>query len=381
MLPPLHPHPDRRRWLQAALASGAALAVAPAWPRSAAAPCWATAWNDAGGSRVGLLAATTRGPWQVVASVRVPTRAHGVTALPDGSLVAVARRPGDWLLRWHPGRTPRAPDAPVWADAGYQFNGHAALLPDGRHLLTTETDTALDQGVLTLRRLDTLAPVQRWPTGGRDPHQVLVADDGRSVWVANGGIASAPETGRARVPGAALDASIVRLDLSTGAPLGRWVLDDPWLSLRHLAWHAPSGRLGVALQAEHPDPAVRAAMPVLAILDPAQDRLEVAALATPMAGYGGDICATAQGFAVSSPRASQVGFWNTQGQPQGSVALEEACALSFSDAGLLVGTRLGQARLPLQDQPAPVVGTLPFSIDNHWVRGARPDPGPVRRPG
>jgi hypothetical protein len=38
----------------------------------------------------------------VSAALDVPTRAHGVWAEAGGTLLAVARRPGDWLLRWRP---------------------------------------------------------------------------------------------------------------------------------------------------------------------------------------------------------------------------------------------------------------------------------------
>ncbi|PXW96121.1 hypothetical protein C7444_10727 [Sphaerotilus hippei] len=366
----------RRRWLRAALSAGAGLGLGlgcglvAATPGRRGEPRWAAAWNGPSGHQVGLLARAADGRWRVEASVAVPTRSHGLTALPDGSLLTIARRPGDWLLRWHPDRRH---EQLVWNDAGSTFNGHAVLLPGGRQLLTSETDTELDQGRLVLRRLDTLEPLQRWATGGRDPHQLLVAEEGRSVWVANGGVASQPETGRARVADATLDSSIVRLDLRSGQPLGHWTLDDPWLSLRHLAWHAGSRTLGVALQAEHPQASRRPDAPVLALLDVAQDRLSCPQAPRAMAGYGGDICATPRGFAVSSPRAHRVAFWDHAGQPDGELQLPEACALSYSDAGLLVGVRQGGLRRPAEvpDSPGPTLAAadaLPFSPDNHWIR-------------
>ena len=50
------------------------------------------------------------------------------------------------------------------------------------------------------------------------------------------------------------------------APERRWTLADPWLSLRHLAWHPASATLGIAMQAEHPRQADRREAPVLALL-------------------------------------------------------------------------------------------------------------------
>lgn len=80
---------------------------------------------------------------KVHAALEVPSRAHGVCPLGDGSVVAVARRPGDWLVRWHPAQA-----TPQWhwqtTDHRYPdrtFNGHVLsglAGADGEHLYTTE---------------------------------------------------------------------------------------------------------------------------------------------------------------------------------------------------------------------------------------------------
>lgn len=370
----------RRRWLGAAL-----LGVLSPWPaqsarvteRTPTAPAtrhWVTAWNEADGHRIGLLRGDATGG-MVADQLAVPTRAHGLQILPDGSVLAVARRPGDWLLRWQ-SQAPRRAVAPetVWAGPQRQFNGHALLHPDGRHLLVTETDTAapddpdgLGRGRVTVRRLDRLATVVAdWPTGGRDPHQLLASPDGRWLWVANGGIASRPETGRTRLDAAPMDASVVAIDLASGELARRWTLDDDRLSLRHLAWHAPTETLGIALQAEHADLDRRPSAAVLALLHPldAQARLRTVASPQPMAGYGGDICATADGFAVSSPRAGRVGVWQAGGDWAGGMLLPEVCALAPQDGHFIAaGQRAavdgsGTAGHPL---------SLPVTPDNHWV--------------
>ena len=368
----------RRRWLGAALLS----ALAP-WPATAAprgTQSWVAAWSESTGHHIGVLQqAEGSGDWSVVARTQVPTRAHGLLALPNGDVLAVARRPGDWLMRWRPptlGRkaAPGPTKADItWTTAHRSFNGHACLLPDGRHLLLTETDTAsgdgLGEGRMTVRALDRPAIVLAdWPTGGRDPHQLLVSPDGRHVWVANGGLASQPERGRTRLDSLPMDASLVAIDLGSGAQTQRWCAEDPWLSLRHLAWHAPSATLGIAVQAEHTDPAQRMAAPVLALLQPlkAGASLRCVDAGQPMAGYGGDLCATPEGFAVSSPRAGRLGRWDAQGQWLGAWDLDAVCAVGPTGTAVLAaGARQQIAWHALQARPA--TRPLPITPDTHWI--------------
>lgn len=350
---------------------------------------WVSAWNDQGAHRVGLLQRAAEG-WRVAASIEVPTRAHGLTVLPDGSVIAVARRPGDWLLRWWPapgGREIRAPRW-RWAPAGRQFNGHAVLHPDGRHLLLTATDTEADdglgRGLLMLMRLDRLEPIAEAPTLGRDPHQLRVVPEANSLrlWVANGGIASRPESGRARLIDAPMDASVALFALQGAgstlpeAPERRWTLDDPWMSLRHLAWHAPSATLGIAMQAEHPQPTERRAAPVLSLLDTRAlstgradaTRLRVVRAEADLAGYGGDIAATAAGFSVSSPKTGRIAHWQADGQWLDSQSLAQGCALeSAAD-----GQQLQAAGERLTLDKAGALEALPVQPDNHWQRWPRP---------
>lgn len=367
--------PARRRLL------GAALALVAPWQVGASAlrpSRWVAAWNEGTGYRIGLLRLDTQG-WQVENSLPVPTRAHGLLVLHDGSVIAVARRPGDWVLRWQPRAGDRKPQVVQrWAEPQRQFNGHALLHPDGRHLWLSETDTEADTGLIVLRDLTRLAMVAEWPTQGRDPHQMLLSPDGQRLWVANGGIASRAETGRARLAAAPpMDASLAELDARTGQLRQRWPLSDPHLSLRHLAWHpaskATEATLGVALQAEHADPATKQAAPVLALLQPyaADAVLRTAEPHAPMAGYAGDICATPAGFAVSSPRGDRIACWSQEGQWQSAIPLRQACALSRMDESrgdlVAAGQALG-AVIPTESTVTAQQDPLPVTPDNHWVR-------------
>jgi uncharacterized protein len=206
----------RRRGLL--LAAGA---LCPRWVHASASPGrvpLAAAWSTGEGQRhfAGLLMGdAASGTLTERARIELPTRAHGLLPLADGSLLVVARRPGDWLLRWYPatGRTRWA-----WADAGHVYTGHAALLPGGRQAVLGQTELEHGHGEIAVLDLASMCMLQRWPSRGRDPHALLL-HAGR-LWVANGGIETRPETGRHKRALAQMDSSLVALSPKNGWLLG-----------------------------------------------------------------------------------------------------------------------------------------------------------------
>jgi hypothetical protein len=296
------------------------------------------------------------------ARIEVPTRAHALAREPDGSVLAVARRPGEWLLRWHP----QADSVQWhWIDDDYRLNGHVLLGRDGDSLLTTETDLQSGAGLLVRRDRSSLVVTHRWPTQGQDPHAMLYLPHG-DVLVANGGIASRPETGRARVPGEPVDASLVAMSDSDGQRRQTWRLADKALSLRHLALH-PGGQLAVAMQAHHDDRLLRDRAPVLAVLDSTQQQLVPVAGTGQVAGYGGDVTALGGHWFVSCPRADCVLRVAVTGSASVTrLALADACALAAAADqawGLAIGRHAGLQLGQAQATPSPL-GATP---DNHAV--------------
>lgn len=314
----------------------------PARPLAAAE--LAAAWDETAGHCVGVLAAARDGTLRVVSALAVPTRAHGLIAEPDGRLLAVARRPGDWLLRFsRDGRRLQE----HWIEPDRAFNGHLLASADGRLLYSSETDLESGAGLVGVRDASTLERLATWPTHGLDPHELLWDADG-SLLVANGGIPTRPETGRAKLGLERMDPSLVRLDPSSGGLRGQWRLDDARLSVRHLARHGP--HTAIALQAEHDDPARRAAAPVLALFDGARLRLAESP-PRPLAGYGGSAAGAAGRFFVGCPRAGGTGCWNADGRWLGFVPLAEACPLAAHGAGVWAGGRDGGRWMPAADGP------------------------------
>jgi len=347
----------RRDLLWATLATPACSAARAARP-AVQHPRLAAAWDTPEGSRIGVLA-RHGGGWRAAASQGVPTRAHGVVVEPEGSVLVVARRPGDWLLRWQP-----STGAARWHWSGEgqrMFNGHARRR--GGLLFTTETELDSGAGRVVVRDARSFAVQAVWPSGGVDPHDLCFDADGM-LWVANGGIATRPETGRAKRALEHMDSSLVRLDAGSGRLLGQWRLADRRLSLRHLARHGD--RLAIALQAEHDDAGARAAAPVLALFDGRGGGvLRAADLAEPLAGYGGDVAASAEGFVVSAPRAGAAVVFDRDGEWLRRLPHAQACPLAVRGGTVFAGGE--GAVLSVAGAEASLDAIAPaLRLDNHW---------------
>ena len=348
---------NRREWLAtvAAVASGGVLPTA-----AAATPVrLAATWQRGAGYQVGVLEVRAR-ELMSLAAIDVPTRAHALMAEPGGTLLTVARRPGDWLLRWRPDGTVVRQ---AWAEPDRAFNGHALRSADGRHIYTTETDLETGDGLIGVRDAGSLDKVAEWPTHGADPHAMLL-DAGGDLIVANGGIRTLPETGRIKLDLDRMDSSLARLSARDGAVTGAWRVDDGRLSLRHLAWlGAPGSMLAIAMQAEHDDAQRKAAAPVLALWDGRSIRVIEPDVG--LGGYGGDVACSAGVIAVSCPRANGIALWSGSGEWQRLVPLAEACALAPHAGG---GWWVGGAPQWLGHDG--MAGALPpeLRLDNHWLR-------------
>jgi uncharacterized protein len=367
--------PSRRQVL---LAMGGLLA----WPTTNAGESISTltaAWQHQDEQHVGLITLNDQA-WSVQRAVTVPTRAHGMLNEVSGHVVAVARRPGEWLLRWHPdsGHTQWH-----WMDEDRRLNGHVIASADARVLWTTETDLESASGLLGVRDARTLEKTAEWPTHGLDPHQLLALPTAAgslpagTLMVANGGIPTLPETGRGKRHMDRMDSSLVAMHPVTGELLGQWRLGDPFLSIRHLAWDASSGTLGIALQAEHPDKKARAEAPVLAIWN--SHHLQTAIGQPALAGYGGDICAwPGGGFAVSCPRAGRLALfdhhaiWRTAPAHHGAYALASDARRWCLASDEVVATLYTGTAKTSHLLNAPAAPGSHRQLDNHWLLSSAP---------
>ena len=321
---------------------------------------------------------------RLLARVDLPGRAHGLCALPDGGVLVCALRPGRWLWRLDAAGHVLARLDVTDETPARTLDGHVELDPSATLAWTTETDPATGEGWLSARDARSLRRLAQWPVGGPDPHQLLRDAQGR-LMVAVGGIPR-DRAGRKR-RGLPMAASLWRLDPQRGTQ-DRWTLDDPELSLRHLAWADPARtRLGVALQAEHADPARRREAPVLAVWE--AGRLTLPTRDAAAGGYAGDIAPGPRGgFVISTPFQHQALWWHP-GEPERLQRLAElrgvyALAGWFEAsegmapegaAGLWFSAERGAARWRADGPGAGLAWPFALAPDNHWTVLADPHAG------
>lgn len=318
-------------------------------------------------------------------AVAVPERVHGLVAGPDGGFYAVAYRPGKWLTRVD--ADGRVAQRVHLADetGGRTLDGHAVLSPDGRWLITTETAPQTGDGWISVRDRLTLARMAQWRTHGIEPHEarfVPVATTGSTpstrLYVANGGILRAAGDVKRELD--RMDSSLICLDIGSGELLGQWRAPDRRLSLRHLAFSndGERTRVGVAIQAEHDDPAQRADAPILAVLNVGDAKLHIPSRMMASKGYCGDVVAGPNGgFYLSGERANRVFRWDpaNPGELQVIAELERAGALApwqAAGAGVLIGAARGMARWHPSQSAAMLRWPVPLVPDNHWAVTAAP---------
>lgn len=333
----------------------------------------AIGWREGDGTvaddRVGIVEVDwERKRLRIAAEQPVQGRAHGLIPMADGGFVAVANRPGRWLMRCDAEGRVMARTAHDAEGQARTFNGHVLPTHDGEWLFTTETASPVADSWVAIRDPRTLRRVGQFSSAGLDSHQIVLDDEGHVI-VANGGLMRSDNGAKIRLDEMA--PSLAKIDPDSGKPVGQWRLDDPRLSIRHIAWSTPAeGQplLGLALQAEHDDATRRRDAPVLALWDGA-----ALAIPTPdaqAAGYVGDITpAPGGGFVLSGQKTARGLLWQprTPRTLTRVADLTEVCALAPRDGGVLLASARGVALW----HPARAPRMLPWprlmQPDNHWI--------------
>ncbi|MER9640939.1 DUF1513 domain-containing protein [Mesorhizobium sp. M0239] len=357
---------DRRDFLRAA-GIGFAAAMAPsAWAKTLAADAvFATAFVKRDGS---FGAAVLSEAGKVLHAIDLPDRGHDVTFDPISKRsVVFARQPGTFAVVFdHSGR-----DAPltIASIAGRHFFGHGVFSADGALLYATENDFDNAAGVVGV--YDARAKFSRiseFPTYGMGPHELLLLGDGRTIAVANGGIETHPDYGRAELNIATMKPSYVLIDRVTGYVIEKHELPAALhqLSIRHMDTD-PAGTVWFGCQyrgpgSDRPLLVGRAARGKdLQLLDMPQDVL------SGFRNYIGSVAANpaAGTVAVSSPEGnSLVVIDAASGRVVANSALVEVCGVAPDGTGFMATTGAGE----IVEGSGATRSEPDYVWDNHMLR-------------
>lgn len=354
---------NRRAFIAGLIASG-----------SCALPTWADAGNpdylsaarmaDGTFSLMGL-----RGNGTIAFRLPLPDRGHAAAAHPTRPhAVAFARRPGTFALviDCATGQTIAQLNSPK----GRHFYGHGAFSPDGTYLFTTENDFEAAKGIIGVwNTRQGYTRVGEFSSGGIGPHDILLMPDGQSLTVANGGIETHPDSGRAKLNLATMRANLSYISLS-GKIKTQAQLPAEWQrnSIRHLAV-SQSGQVAIALQWQGE---TTANPPLVAIHQLGQDlrliRMPIAHK-THFDGYAGSIAIAKTGktVAITSPRGGHIGVFDTatgtikrviSSQDVGGIALTSSGFVTTNGTGAFQSLRSGKVSTKSQS---------PWAWDNHLI--------------
>ena len=306
----------------------------------------------------------------LIASIDLPDRGHDITISREaGRGVVFARQPGTFALVFDPsGR-----DAPVTLISveGRHFYGHGVFSPDGRLLYATESDFEAAQGVIGIYDAsDSYRRIGEFPTYGTGPHEMLLMPDGVTFVIANGGIETHPDFGRAELNIETMDPSVVFVDRRDGRLLGQLRLEAGLhqLSIRHMAIDG-RGRAWFGCQYKGA-PADSPQLVGYATMDGAIELVELPpGTLADLRNYVGSVAASADGttIAVSSPQGDLLVAIDAEGRrPVLVETLRNGCGLAADDTGFVAtsgdGEMIGIAGSERERQQ------FAFLFDNHVLR-------------
>ncbi|SEQ91347.1 DUF1513 domain-containing protein [Thalassovita taeanensis] len=302
--------------------------------------------------------------------VPLPGRGHAAAAHPTRpEAVAFARRPGTFALviDCATGQLKARLDSAE----GHHFYGHGAFSRDGSLLFTSENAYETATGMIGI--WDVTAGYRRigaFKSHGIGPHDIRLMPGAETLAVANGGIETHPDSGRAK-----LNLPTMRPNLSflsfTGEVLDQ-VEPDPALhlnSIRHLALRG-DGTVGFAMQWQGD---TSMAPPLLGLRRPDGTVQYLQAPDAPhraMERYAGSVsfCADGTLLGITSPRGGQVQVFQAEtGDYAGSYWADDVCGLSDGPAGFMTTSGTG-------DVDAVAITTREWRVrhtdgfDNHLVR-------------
>lgn len=357
---------DRRDFMKAAgLAFAATLSPRRLYAIEQADAVFATAYQDRSGAYGVAVLSDDR---KVLFTTALPDRGHDVTFDPIARRsVVFARRPGTFAVAFD--HTGTAEPVTITSQPGRHFFGHGVFSPDGALLYATENDYENAAGMIGVYdATDGFRRLGEFPTHGMDPHEVLLLSDGRTLAIANGGVETHPDYGRAELNIATMKPSLVFVDRVSGDLKEEQKLQPSLhqLSLHHLAEDASGA---VWFGGQHKGPATE--RPPLVGKARVGAEIELLAMEDGMLAslrnYIGSVAANHEAgtIAVSSPQGNSVVVIDTAtGKIVSSNSLVEVCGLAPERQGFVASTGKGE----IVDCDGTDTRFDNYVWDNHMVR-------------
>lgn len=315
---------------------------------------------------------------ETVFSLPLPTRGHAAAAHPKRpEAVAFARRPGTFaiVLDCVSGQVVRRLDAP----AGRHYYGHGCFSGDGQLLFTPEN--LYDAGVGRIGVWDAADDYRRvgdFDSGGIGPHDIVRLPGSEVKAIANGGIRTHPDTGRAKLNLDTMRPNVTYVN-GAGTIIERIEIASEWhrASIRHLAVRS-DGLIAFAMQWEGD----LAEMPPLLGLHrqgEAARLLDAGPGQARMRGYAGSVAFSGDEarVGITSPRGGMAHIFGVaDGMLSEAVPQQDVCGLAAHPEGFVSTDGLGGCRVLREDGGGPAGTRSEVAWDNHLVRLAS-KPGPV----
>lgn len=306
----------------------------------------------------------------VISSIDLPDRGHDITISREaGRGVVFARQPGTFAVVFDPAG--QVEPVTLTSIEARHFFGHGVFSPDGGLLYATESDFEAAQGVIGIYDArDGYRRIGEFPTYGTGPHEMLLMPDGVTFVVANGGIETHPDYGRAELNLDTMDPSVVFVDRRDGKLVGQLRLDAGLhqLSIRHMAIDM-RGRVWFGCQyrgaaGDSPQLVGYATMDgEIRLIELPRDTL------LDLRNYIGSVAVSADGsrVAVASPEGDLLVAIDAEGKKPVLVeTLRNGCGLAADGAGFVATSGLG-AMIGI-DGAKREPQSFGFQFDNHMLR-------------
>lgn len=174
--------------------------------------------------------------YSIIDDIKLPQRGHDVVFNPvSEDLVIFARRPGNFAIVV--GVKNRTKPIYITAPKNRHFYGHGVFSNDGKLLYASENDFENAVGKIGIYDVTNgFNRIGEFESFGVGPHEIILLGDGHTLVVANGGIETHPDFGRAKLNLATMQSSLVFMDVRDGRLLERYETPSrvQKLSIRHM---------------------------------------------------------------------------------------------------------------------------------------------------